>query len=79
MDQSAKFGQNNGAVIEGVPYNRLLVTLLQAFGLEPSDYEPLNHGEAGYGSTSTAGKSASSHAIDYDFGQVGAPLPDVLV
>jgi len=78
-DQPAKFGQNNGAVIEGVPYNRLLVTLLQAFGLEASDYEPLNHGEAGYGSTSTAGKSASSHAIDYDFGQVGAPLPDVLV
>jgi hypothetical protein len=77
-NQPAKFGQQNGAVIEGVPYNRLLVTLLQASGLSPADYEPFNHGEPGYGSISTAGKTLSLHAIDYDFGQVGNPLPGVL-
>lgn len=77
-NQPAKFGQHNGAVIEGVPYNRLLVTLLQACGLSESDYEPFNEGEPGYGTSSTAGKSFSLHAIDYDFSQVGNPLPDVL-
>jgi hypothetical protein len=76
-NQPAKFGQNNGAVIDGVPYNRLLVTLLRSFGLQPADYEPLNLGEAGYGSTSTAGKTFAAHAIDYDFGEAENPLPDI--
>ena len=38
-NRSVKFSQHNGMVIEGVPYNRLLVSILQGFGLEPSDYE----------------------------------------
>ena len=78
-NQQAKFGQNNGAVIEGIPYNRLLVSLLQAFGLSPADYEPYNDGDPGYGSSSTAGKTFNLHAIDYDFGQVDQPLPTLNV
>ncbi len=76
-NQPAKFGQHNGAVIEGVPYNRLMVTLLQAFGLTPEQYQPLNHGQPGWGSLSTAGKTSTAHAIDYDFGQAVNPLPDI--
>jgi hypothetical protein len=62
-------------VIEGVPYNRLLVTLLQAFGLEPSDYE--EDAGQGYGDISTIGKPSDAFAVDYDFGEVGKVLPDI--
>ncbi|HEV8247189.1 MAG TPA: DUF1552 domain-containing protein, partial [Polyangiaceae bacterium] len=72
-NQSVKFSQQNGMVIEGVPYNRLLVSLLQAFGLEPADYE--RDAGKGYAETSTAGKTASAFALDYDYSQVGSPLP----
>lgn len=72
-DQSVKFHQEKGPVIEGVPYNRLLVSLLQAFGLSPEDYE--RDGQPGYGSYSTTGKSTDLHAIDYDASQYGNPLP----
>lgn len=76
-NQNAKFGQHNGAVIEGVPYNRLMVSILQACGLQPNEYEPLNHDQPGWGSLSTAGKDFNLHAIDYDFGQAVSPLPDL--
>ena len=49
------------------------MSLLQAFGLEPSDYE--SEPGAGYGETRTLGKSADAFAVDYDFDQIGAPLP----
>jgi hypothetical protein len=62
-------------VIEGVPYNRLLVTLLQAFGLAPEDYE-VTAGR-GYGDTSTTGKPSDAFAVDYDFAEVGKVLPDI--
>ena len=64
-------GGKPAPIVEGVPYNRLLVTLLQAFGLSPSDYED---GEPGYGSFVTAGKSS---AIDYDLTTVGSILPSI--
>lgn len=76
-NQPVKFSQHNGMVIEGVPYNRLLVTLLQAFGLGPADYE-LEAG-AGYGETSPVGKTADAFALDYDRSQLGAVLPDIRV
>ncbi len=74
-NRSAKFSQHNGMVIEGVPYNRLMVTLLQAFGLAPADYE-VNAGK-GYGDISTVGKSADAFAVDYDFAEVGKVLPGI--
>jgi hypothetical protein len=74
-NRSVKFSQHDGMVIEGVPYNRLLVTLLQALGLSPADYE-VTPGE-GYGDISTVGKSASAFAIDYDFAAVDEVLPDI--
>jgi hypothetical protein len=76
-NQNVKFDQEDGPVIEGVPYNRLLVTLLQAFGLSPEDYE--RPGEPGYGSYSTVGKTTDLHAIDYDASQYGNVLPGLLV
>jgi hypothetical protein len=74
-NQPVRFSQHNGMVIEGVPYNRLLVTLLQAFGLEPADYE--RSAGQGYGDTSFAGKPSDAFATDYDMSQVGAVLPDI--
>jgi hypothetical protein len=72
-NRNVKFHQEDGPVIEGVPYNRMLVSLLQAFGLAPSDYE--RDGAPGYGSYATAGKTQQAHAIDYDASQFGNPLP----
>ena len=74
-DRSVKFSQHNGMVIEGVPYNRLLVTILQAFGLEPGDYE-LEPGQ-GYGETRTLGKPSDAFAVDYDMSALGNPLPSL--
>ena len=37
------------------------------------------NGDPGYGSTSTVGKAANTHAIDYDFSRIGDPLPSVIV
>ncbi len=74
-DRNVKFSQHNGMVIEGVPYNRLMVTLLQAMGLSPEDYE--REAGQGFGETRTLGKSADAFAVDYDFGQVGAVLPGI--
>ncbi len=72
-DRNVRFSQHNGMVIEGVPYNRLMVTLLQAFGLAPSDYE--REAGQGFGETRTLGKSADAFAVDYDFSRIGDPLP----
>jgi hypothetical protein len=74
-NRSVKFSQHNGMVIEGVPYNRLLVTLLQAFGLDPEDYE--EEAGRGYGDISTVGKPSDAFAVDYDFDQVGDVLPGI--
>jgi hypothetical protein len=74
-NRSVKFSQHNGMVIEGVPYNRLLVTLLQAFGLTPADYE--REAGQGYGETRTLGKPSDAFAVDYDFDQIGSILPDI--
>ena len=71
----AYFSQEDGNVIKGVPHNRFLVSVLQAMGLEPADYEI--GGNPGYGSTSTAGKDASSWPTDYDLTQVGKVLPGI--
>ena len=71
-----EFSQHNGTVIEGVPYNRLMVTILQAFGLEPSDYE--REACQGYGETRTLGKPADAFAVDYDFSKIGDVLPGIV-
>lgn len=76
-DSPLYFSQNGGHVIRGIPHNRFLVSVLQAMGLSPNDYE--QGGQPGYGSTETVGKSANTHAVDYDFSRIGDPLPDYLV
>ncbi|MEZ4237429.1 MAG: DUF1552 domain-containing protein [Myxococcota bacterium] len=71
----AYFGQEDGTVIKGIPHNRLLVTILQAMGLEPADYE--RDGAPGYGSSSTSGRDGSLWPVDYDFDAVGEILPGI--
>ena len=38
-DGRAYFSQEDGNVIKGIPHNQFLVTVLQAMGLAPADYE----------------------------------------
>jgi hypothetical protein len=69
--------QENAPIVEGVPHNRLLVTLLRAFGLDPADYE--RPGQTGYGCYATAGKHPRDYPVDYDSSRFGAPLPGLLL
>jgi hypothetical protein len=69
------FSQEDGNVIKGIPQNRFLVTVLQAMGLGPEDYEI--GGNPGYGSTSTNGRDGTLWPIDYDLSQVGEVLPGI--
>lgn len=71
----AYFSQEDGNVIKGIPHNRLLVTILQAMGLAPSDYE--RGGKPGYGSTDTTGHDPGAWAVDYDLASVGQILPGI--
>ena len=68
-DGRAYFAQEDGNVIKGIPHNRFLVTVLQAMGLAPADYEP--GGQPGYGSTSVNGRDPDAWAVDYDLRQSG--------
>ncbi len=74
-DGQSFFSQEDGNVIKGIPHNQFLVTVLQAMGLSPADYEM--NGEPGYGSTSVNGRDGSLWPIDYDLSQVGNPLPGI--
>ncbi len=61
-NQSAgKFSQNGGHTLPGATQNRLLISLLQAMGISPAEYEAYNHGESGYGSHSIVGYSGGGH------------------
>jgi hypothetical protein len=71
----AYFSQEDGNVIKGIPHNRLLVTMLQAMGLAPADYE--RGGKPGYGSTDTTGHDPGAWAVDYDLASVGQILPGI--
>lgn len=74
-DGQSYFAQEDGNVIKGIPHNRFLVTVLQAMGLSPADYE--TGGQAGYGSTSTSGRDPSLWPTDYDLSQIGNILPGI--
>ena len=74
-DGQAYFSQEDGNVIKGIPHNRLLVTILQAMGLTPGDYE--RDGKPGYGSTSTQGRDSDAWAVNYDLSKVGEILPGI--
>ena len=72
-DLQSYFGQEDGNVIRGLPHNRFLVSVLQAMGLSPADYE--RGGKPGYGATETLGKPADKWPVDYDFSKIGEVLP----
>lgn len=64
-----------GVLIPGVPHNRLLVTILQAMGLSPADYE--RDGHAGYGHIESFSNPWAWPADAYDMTQIGQPLPGI--
>ncbi|MFK7989435.1 MAG: DUF1552 domain-containing protein [Sandaracinaceae bacterium] len=74
-DRPIRFSQHDGSVIEGVQYNRLMVTAMQAMGLEPSEYE--REAGRGFGETSPVEKGGG-FALDYDDSNVGQPLPVIV-
>ncbi len=63
-------------MIRGILHNQFLVSVMQAMGLSPADYE--RDGQPGYGSTDTQTKDPVRWATDYDLGSVGEPLPGFL-
>jgi len=69
------FAQHGGHAIQGVAHNRLLVSILQAMGLSPSDYE--RDGRPGYGSYEIVGKRASLFPSEYSRHQ-GDVLPGIV-
>ena len=75
-DRPIRFRQHDGSVVEGVQYNRLLVSLLQAMGLAPGEYETTPG--AGFGEYRLVDKG-DGFARDYDQSNVDQPLPDLLV
>ncbi len=75
-DRPVRFSQHDGGVIEGVQYNRLLVTVMQAMGLSPEEYE--RDPGRGFGELGIIGKDPGAWAVDYDDSNVGEALPDVL-
>lgn len=72
----AYFSQEDGNVIRGIPHNQFLVSVLQAMGLSPEDYE--RGGQPGYGSTDVQTKDPNLWATDYDLSTVGNPLPGLM-
>ncbi|MFK7999742.1 MAG: DUF1552 domain-containing protein [Polyangiales bacterium] len=75
-ERSVRFSQHGGNVIEGVQYNRLLVTIMQAMGMTPADYE--REAGRGFGEYRTIAKG-DGFARDYDESNVGEALPDIWV
>ena len=71
-DGRAFFSQEDGNVIRGIPHNQFLVSVLQAMGLSPEDYE--RGGQPGYGSTAID-RDPTLWATDYDLSKVGDVLP----
>lgn len=67
------FSKDEVSLIRGVPHNRLMVTLMQAMGLRPEDYE--TNGQPGYGTYALDGKSVEDHLLDYVPEEFGAVLP----
>jgi hypothetical protein len=62
-----------GVLIPGIPHNRLMVTILQAMGLSPSDYE--RDGIQGYGHHDFFDGPYNLEQSVYDFSQIDQPLP----
>jgi hypothetical protein len=66
-----------GALIPGIPLNRLLATILQSMGLSPADYE--RGGRPGYGHTEMFDIAYNWPTDAYDMAQAGAPLPGIWI
>jgi len=67
--------ENWGVLCQGMPHNRLLVSILQAMGLEPADYERATG--MGYGHTGII-DAPWAWPGDYDMSAIGRPLPGLM-
>jgi Protein of unknown function (DUF1552) len=70
-------GDGWGVLIPGVPHNRLLVTILQAMGLSPEDYEI--DGKPGYGHTEFFFEPYQLPESSYVAADYGKPLPGIFL
>ncbi len=68
------FSQENGLIAEGAPYNRLLIALLQGFGLSAAEYQTEPNGV--FGESRNIGKSGP-HWDAYDLSTVNRRLHGV--
>ena len=66
-----------GILIPGIPHNRLMVTILQAMGLTPDDYE--TDGMAGYGHREMFDGPYNFPAEPYAMDEMGEPLPGIFL
>jgi hypothetical protein len=64
-----------GVLIPGIPHNRLNVTILQAMGLSPEDYE--QGGTPGYGHAAVFNAAYGLGAANYTMADIGKPLPGI--
>jgi hypothetical protein len=76
-EQSYAVRQEYGVLVPGIPHNRLLVTILQAMGLSPEDYE--RDGLPGYGLREGTMGLRSFPTERWDLSRVGDPLPGLMV
>jgi hypothetical protein len=66
-----------GVLIPGIPHNRLMVTILQAMGLSPADYEL--SGVPGYGHAALFNGAYGVGPEYYAMDDIGKPLPGIFV
>jgi Protein of unknown function (DUF1552) len=64
-----------GVIIPGIPHNRLMVTILQAMGLSPADYE--QGGAPGYGHAAVFDAAYGVGPEYYAMADIGKPLPGI--
>lgn len=64
-----------GVIVPGIPHQRLLVTILQAMGLSPADYE--TPGVPGYGHSLVYGMPFGFPGDAWDLSDLGSPLPGI--
>jgi len=70
-------GDGWGVLIPGEPHNRLMVTILQAMGLSPADYE--RDGRPGYGHTDFFLGPYNMPESVYTAADYGKPLPGIFL
>lgn len=75
-DGGSPFSQENGIITDAAHYNRLLIALLQGFGLSPSEYET-ERGTGNFGETRFLQRNGP-HWNGFDPNRVNQPLNGIV-